>query len=118
MIKNITDTFIKNLPSDIILENTRRQVLGACYSYVSPQKTKKPELIHVAKVMAKELGIEEDLSTTTSFLNIVTGNELLKNTTPYAMCYGGHQFGNWAGQLGDGRAINLTEMTHNNKQWT
>ena len=33
------------------------------------------------------------------------------------MCYGGHQFGNWAGQLGDGRAINLFEVNHRNKQW-
>ena len=33
------------------------------------------------------------------------------------MCYGGHQFGNWAGQLGDGRAINLFEVEHNNKNW-
>ena len=30
--------------------------------------------------------------------------------TPHATCYGGHQFGNWAGQLGDGRAINLGEV--------
>ena len=29
---------------------------------------------------------------------------------PHATCYGGHQFGNWAGQLGDGRAINLGEV--------
>ena len=33
------------------------------------------------------------------------------------MCYGGHQFGNWAGQLGDGRAINLMEVEHQNKSW-
>ena len=33
------------------------------------------------------------------------------------MCYGGHQFGNWAGQLGDGRAINLFEIEHNDKHW-
>ena len=33
------------------------------------------------------------------------------------MCYGGHQFGNWAGQLGDGRAINLFEINHNDQQW-
>jgi uncharacterized protein YdiU (UPF0061 family) len=33
------------------------------------------------------------------------------------MCYGGHQFGNWAGQLGDGRAINLTEVEHNQQHW-
>jgi len=33
------------------------------------------------------------------------------------MCYAGHQFGNWAGQLGDGRAINLCEVVHNEKRW-
>ncbi len=38
-------------------------------------------------------------------------------TEPYAMCYGGHQFGNWAGQLGDGRAINLAEVVHDNQRW-
>jgi uncharacterized protein YdiU (UPF0061 family) len=31
---------------------------------------------------------------------------------PFAMCYGGHQFGHWAGQLGDGRAINLGEVVN------
>ncbi|CAN8072785.1 unnamed protein product [Agarophyton chilense] len=31
---------------------------------------------------------------------------------PYAMCYGGHQFGNWAGQLGDGRAISIGEFVN------
>ncbi len=34
------------------------------------------------------------------------------------MCYGGHQFGNWAGQLGDGRAINLAEVEHLDQRWT
>jgi uncharacterized protein YdiU (UPF0061 family) len=31
---------------------------------------------------------------------------------PYAACYGGHQFGTWAGQLGDGRAISLGEVVN------
>ena len=39
----------------------------------------------------------------------MAGNRPLPGADPYAMCYGGHQFGNWAGQLGDGRAINLGE---------
>jgi uncharacterized protein YdiU (UPF0061 family) len=34
------------------------------------------------------------------------------------LCYAGHQFGNWAGQLGDGRAINLTEVVHEDKTYT
>ncbi|WP_292743909.1 protein adenylyltransferase SelO family protein, partial [Methylophaga sp. UBA3595] len=44
------------------------------------------------------------------FTNVFAGNEILKGMQPHAMCYGGHQFGNWAGQLGDGRAINLGEV--------
>ena len=32
------------------------------------------------------------------------------HSDPYAQCYGGHQFGQWAGQLGDGRAITLGEV--------
>ena len=36
----------------------------------------------------------------------------------WAQCYGGHQFGNWAGQLGDGRAISLGEVTGpSGKRW-
>lgn len=38
--------------------------------------------------------------------------KLWNGMVPYAMCYGGHQFGNWAGQLGDGRAISLGEYVN------
>lgn len=114
---NIQDTFNKELPSDKILENSRRQVLDACFSFVTPKKTKNPELIHVSSEMLYELGISEEQAKSNKFLNVFTGNSVLKNSHPYAMCYGGHQFGNWAGQLGDGRAINLTEIVHNNKRW-
>lgn len=114
---NINDIFIKELPSDPILENSRRQVSGACFSYVTPKKTKKPQLIHAVNEVALELGITEEDIKSEEFINVFTGNTLLENTTPYAMCYGGHQFGNWAGQLGDGRAINLTEVEQKNKKW-
>jgi len=63
------------------------------------------------------LGISEKETKSAAFLNIFIGNQLIENTTPYAMCYGGHQFGHWAGQLGDGRAINLGEIIHNEQQW-
>ncbi|EPR67732.1 Selenoprotein [Cyclobacterium qasimii M12-11B] len=68
--------------------------------------------------MLKNLGLTEADSKTTDFLNVLTGNTVMENTKPYAMCYGGHQFGNWAGQLGDGRAINLFEVENDQKQWT
>ena len=114
---NIKETFNKELPADLELGNTRRQVENSCFSYVTPKKTSNPKLIHTSPEVLKLLGIEENAIPSNEFTNIFTGNTVLKNTTPYAMCYGGHQFGNWAGQLGDGRAINLTEVNHNNKQW-
>ncbi len=114
---NNRDTFIKNLPADPILENSRRQVLQSCFSFVTPKRTKKPELLHVSPEMLENIGISKEEATEKSFLDIFTGNDILPNTKPYAMCYGGHQFGNWAGQLGDGRAINLTEIAHKNNHW-
>jgi len=114
---NINNTFSKELPADKILENTRRQVHDACFSYVTPKATAKPQLLHISETLLESLGLNKDYSKTEKFLKVFSGNEVYEETHPYAMCYGGHQFGNWAGQLGDGRAINLFEINHNNKQW-
>ncbi|WP_366187424.1 protein adenylyltransferase SelO [Flavobacterium ovatum] len=114
---NIQDTFNKELPADPIATNSIRQVEKACFSFVTPTKTANPKVLHVSPEMAENLGISIEDTQTEFFKNIVTGNEIIPNTHPYAMCYGGHQFGNWAGQLGDGRAINLTEVVHNNQRW-
>ncbi|WP_435414517.1 protein adenylyltransferase SelO [Polaribacter aestuariivivens] len=114
---NIKNTFTDNLPADKNLENTRRQVENAVFSYVSPKKTSNPKVLHVSEEMASELGISLVETKTDFFKNIVTGNEIYPETKPFAMCYAGHQFGNWAGQLGDGRAINLFEVEHKNKNW-
>jgi uncharacterized protein YdiU (UPF0061 family) len=113
----LSDRFEKNLPSDPLRENTRRQVVESCFSYVTPQKTNAPKMLHFSEAMGEELGLTVKELHSEEFLNIFTGNALIPNSSPYAMCYGGHQFGNWAGQLGDGRAINLAEIEHNNRHW-
>ena len=114
---NIQDTFLKELPADPIEANTRRQVHNACYSYATPRQTSHPQILSTAKEVADLLGIKESDLEADYFKNIFTGNEVLPDTRPYAMCYGGHQFGHWAGQLGDGRAINLAEVVHNDQRW-
>ncbi len=114
---NIKNTFINQLPADPNLENSRRQVSEACFSFVNPIPTSNPELVHVSTEMLDHLGLTNDDAQTEEFLNMVTGNKVVENTKPFAMCYAGHQFGNWAGQLGDGRAINLFEVEHNHQQW-
>jgi len=114
---NIKDTFNKELPADPIRENTRRQVFDAAFSYTTPRKPARPKLIHASEEVAKIIGLDLEDIKSEEFLKVFSGNKVLENTDPYAMCYGGHQFGNWAGQLGDGRAINLTEIVHKNQRW-
>ncbi len=114
---NINDTFNKELPADKITEKNRRQVLDACFSFVTPRVPSQPKLIHYSSELAIELGITKEDIKSELFLNTFSGVAIYPNTKPFAMCYGGHQFGNWAGQLGDGRAINLFEVEYNNKHW-
>ncbi len=114
---NIQDRFNIELPADPIIANGRRQVAKACFSFVNPKRTADPKILHVSPEMLSAIGLSEEDAMGDGFLKVFTGNEILPNTNPYAMCYGGHQFGNWAGQLGDGRAINLAEVEHEGKIW-
>ena len=114
---NIKDTFSKELPSDPILENTRRQVSEATHSYVIPKIPSQPKLIHASREIANAIGLDEEAIKSKDFLDVFSGSKVYPKSKPYAMAYAGHQFGNWAGQLGDGRAINLFEVEEKNKRW-
>ena len=114
---NIQDTYNKELPADPDRNNTRRQVLKSCFSYVTPRKPGNPTLLHASPAMLKELGITAEEAQSKSFLELFSGSKTYPKTEPFSMCYAGHQFGNWAGQLGDGRAINLFEIIENEKRW-
>ncbi|WP_054694722.1 protein adenylyltransferase SelO [Desulfosarcina cetonica] len=102
--------FVRELPADSNPVNRRRQVYGACYSRVDPTPVKAPRLVAFSPDMADRLGLSDKTCQSDRFAQVVTGNRLLPDMQPFAMCYGGHQFGHWAGQLGDGRAINLGEV--------
>ena len=115
---NLNDTFNQQLPADSNVSNTRRQVFDAAFSFVSPRVPSHPKLLHVADEVAQLLGISQAETQSLDFLNLVSGSSVYLDSKPYAMAYAGHQFGNWAGQLGDGRAINLFEILHNNQRWT
>ena len=114
---NIQDTFNKELPSDPNLNNSRRQVKEACFSFVTPRVPSDPKLLHVSEEMATAIGLDQDDWRSDKFLKVFSGAEKILGTKPYAMCYGGHQFGHWAGQLGDGRAIVLGEVMENDQRW-
>jgi len=104
--------FVRELPGDPLQDNSRRQVTGACYSRVSPTSVSRPKLVAYAREVAALLDLDEESCLSDHFAEVFAGNKLLPGMDPFAMCYGGHQFGNWAGQLGDGRAINLGEVVN------
>ncbi|WP_206483554.1 protein adenylyltransferase SelO [Thalassotalea sp. G2M2-11] len=105
---DFNDRFVDRLPADQQSDNFCRTVNGVAYSFVSPKVTQSPTLIALNHTLAQQLTLATD--DPQAIARVLTGNELLPNTRPYAMCYGGHQFGHWAGQLGDGRAINLGQL--------
>jgi uncharacterized protein YdiU (UPF0061 family) len=103
------NAFVRELPGDPDSSVRPRQVTGACYSRVAPTPVAAPRLIAHSREMAVALGFDEDDIAAPAFAEVFAGNTLLPGMQPQAACYGGHQFGNWAGQLGDGRAISLGE---------
>lgn len=89
-----------------------RKVLNACYSNTRPVKPSDPKLLAHASEVAELIGLSPSEVHSQWFLDAFSGRKLLADMEPFAMCYGGHQFGHWAGQLGDGRAINLGEVVN------
>ncbi|KAB1221102.1 hypothetical protein CJ030_MR3G024347 [Morella rubra] len=95
---NWDHSFVRELPGDPRTDKIPREVLHACYTKVLPSaEVENPQLVAWSESVAEMLDLDpQDL--------------------PYAQCYGGHQFGMWAGQLGDGRAITLGEIINSNSE--
>jgi serine/tyrosine/threonine adenylyltransferase len=127
-----TWNFTSKLPADSIFatpadshktprdEIGPREVRNATYTWVRPETVKDPELLAVSPAALRDLGIDPaDPTTNPDFLATLAGNKIQgwdEETQsgpgyPWAQLYGGFQFGQWAGQLGDGRAISLFETT-------
>ncbi len=106
------NTYTRELPADPESTNKVRQVINSCYSRVWPVKAGAPKLVACSREMAGEAGLSSELCESEEFVQVFSGNKVLSGMDPYAACYGGHQFGTWAGQLGDGRVINLGEIVN------
>ncbi len=127
-----SNAFTKNLPADAAFATPKdshsapRQTLGprlvkeALYTYVRPDPQGDAELLAVSPRAMRDIGLKDEEAETEAFKDVVAGKKILtwdeekpdEGIYPWAQCYGGYQFGNWAGQLGDGRAISLFESTN------
>ncbi len=108
--------FLRELPGDPERSNVPRQVLGACWSAVASTPVAAPRLLAHSREVAAALDLDAEAMAAPELLAALAGNGLLPGMASYASCYGGHQFGQWAGQLGDGRAILLGEAINRQGQ--
>ncbi|HEY4651243.1 MAG TPA: YdiU family protein [Pontibacter sp.] len=105
--KNYKKEFVTTFPGDESGNLTPRQTPGVLYSKAIPTPVEKVTLLAWSEELANELGIAKP--ETQEETDILGGSYVTETMYPYAACYAGHQFGSWAGQLGDGRAITLGE---------
>ena len=80
------------------------------YTELRPTPLPSPHWVGTSQSAAQLLGLPEGWHQSEEALQALTGNQVLAGSTPLASVYSGHQFGVWAGQLGDGRAILLGEL--------
>ena len=99
-------TNLTSLPVDTTNIPGSRQVPNAVYSLCNPTPVQNPVLVSVSKSALQLIGFDPSIVAHADFVPIFSGNKLLP-VEPYAHCYCGHQFGNFAGQLGDGAAITI-----------
>ncbi len=118
MTPQFAQQFVNSLPADSEIGSATRQVHHAIYSLVTPTPVSNPQLLAWSDETAALLDLHPNLKTNVDFMSLLAGNTTAFGSKPYATVYGGHQFGHWAGQLGDGRAINLGELEENAKHFT
>ncbi len=104
------NSFVRALPADPDMSTRPRQVREVSYSRVEPTPVRAPQILAWSAAVGDMLGIARPDSFSGLEAQVLGGNRVLPGMRPYAARYGGHQFGHWAGQLGDGRAITLAEL--------
>jgi serine/tyrosine/threonine adenylyltransferase len=95
----------------IAVHPTQYSELGSAFqTRVQPQPLQTPYWVCKNAALARELGLSEQWLASQEVLETLTGNHVPAGLNPTASVYSGHQFGQWAGQLGDGRALSLGEL--------
>jgi serine/tyrosine/threonine adenylyltransferase len=112
MFPRFESSWMDLLPGDPERSLRRREVSRAVWSAVEPSPVPAPRMLAWSAEMADRLGFSERDMRSDALLQALAGNGLLPEARPHAANYGGHQFGHWAGQLGDGRAISLGELVN------
>lgn len=96
--------------SGLAFDNTFAQLPPAFYTHLPPTPLPAPYLVGISPSAATLIGLDPSHADHPEVVAILTGNAIASGSTPLSAVYSGHQFGVWAGQLGDGRAILLGDV--------
>jgi uncharacterized protein YdiU (UPF0061 family) len=97
-------------------DNTYLSLPPKLFEHCLPTPVHAPRLVIFNKAVAKELGLNENISEE-ELAAFLSGNKIMEGSQPIAQAYAGHQFGHF-NMLGDGRAILLGEhVTLQNKRF-
>ncbi|NII09614.1 YdiU family protein [Oleiagrimonas sp. C23AA] len=107
---NFDNLFVRELPADASREPGPRAVEGAFFTPLDPTPVAQANMLAWWPEVASALGLDDADMQHPDMARVLGGSAVLDGMQPYASVYGGHQFGHWAGQLGDGRAIHLGEV--------
>ncbi len=103
--------------SDLQVVNSFAALPDAFYTRLEPQALNQPRLLHGNTDACKLIGLDPAVMETPEFLQVFSGAAPLPGGDTLAAVYSGHQFGVWAGQLGDGRAHLLGEVRGPDGNW-
>ncbi|GAB6032345.1 hypothetical protein CHUAL_010982 [Chamberlinius hualienensis] len=107
---------LRTLPIDQNDAIYSRNVSGACFSRVKLSPLDNPVMVSWSRSAATLLGLPESQMNRKEAALYLSGSKLIPGTEPAAHCYCGHQFGYFAGQLGDGAAMYLGELINEQKE--
>ena len=99
----------------MLFDNSYQNLPQDFFERINPVPVKDPQLIIFNNDLGRFLGIDQKINKK-ELANIFSGNEILKGSSPIALAYAGHQFGNFVNQLGDGRAVLLGEVSTPNQE--
>ena len=102
---------LRRLPLDSSEEPGVRMVKGACFSIMKPTPVTNPRMVAVSNKALSLLGLNgAEVMSDPLGPEYLSGSKVMPGSEPAAHCYCGHQFGSFAGQLGDGAACYLGEV--------
>lgn len=103
--------------SELNAVNSFAALPEAFYTRLAAQGLNNPRLLHANHEAAALIGLDPAVLSTSEFLEVFSGSRPLPGGDTLAAVYSGHQFGVWAGQLGDGRAHLLGEVEGPEGAW-